>query len=301
MAGFVLGMVVGVLINCVTALFSRKHALQLTPWLCLYVALHGGFLLLGTNYVWGHSVNLAQRYHHWWSYAIVITTFAIAGAVFWFCVQKATQKLGEATSQPHEAATQGPKDTSTKEAGGIKEHEQTKPNNPHPREDNKRPTMVELFSKDLPNTLKASDDTIGIGWDDGSVTKVKRQLYFDFSANAKFVGFYISNIDPLSTTKTMSACMILDNSNAVQQTLEDMPKKMAVSGGFGDQMTNIQDLRFSGRVLIYHEGFMSITQKADIIRAYAAKQYSVQFIGPEYLATQIIAWHHDHDAKRSKP
>jgi len=62
-------------------------------------------------------------------------------------------------------------------------------------------------------------------------------------------------------------------------------------------MTSIQDLTFSGRVLIYHEEFLSIPQKADIIRAYAVKNLAVQFMGSDYLATQITAWYQQHNAK----
>ena len=43
------------------------------------------------------------------------------------------------------------------------------------------PTLSDLFNKDFPNTMKASDDAIGIQWKDtGGIIQIKRQLYLDF-------------------------------------------------------------------------------------------------------------------------
>jgi hypothetical protein len=100
MGGFVLGVVIALLINCLTAVFSRKHALQLVPWLLLYCALHGGIVLLGTGVVWGEAMNLAQRYHSRWSYVVVAIAFAICGLVFWALIQTATKRLDMRTTTP---------------------------------------------------------------------------------------------------------------------------------------------------------------------------------------------------------
>lgn len=170
-----------------------------------------------------------------------------------------------------------------------------------PNKEDKPPTLLELFGKDLPSMMKTSDDAITIKWKTGGELHIKRQLYLDFIAKTEFVGFYIPASDPVSSADTANACMVLDESNAVKQTLDQMPKKVFVSGGYGDQMTSINDLTFSGRVLIYHEAFLSITEKADIIRAYAAKHYDVQFRGPDYLGDQTIAWYHGHGVPKPKP
>jgi hypothetical protein len=163
--------------------------------------------------------------------------------------------------------------------------------------DEKPPTLADLFRSDFSNVAKLTDDVIGIQWKDGKVLHIKRQLYLDFPANTKFVGFYIPESDPLSSTKSVEACLELAKASAVQQALDDMPKKVFVGSGSPEGMTSIQDLTFSGRVLIYHEAFLSITQKANIIHAYTARHWDVQFRGPDYLGNQVIAWHHSHDAK----
>ena len=97
MAGFLLGVVVGVLINLVTALFSRKHALQLIPWMTLYIFIHGMLVLLQTDTAWGISLSISRRFTSNFSYVFVILLFAIAGGVFWHFVRKATNNLANAT------------------------------------------------------------------------------------------------------------------------------------------------------------------------------------------------------------
>jgi hypothetical protein len=160
------------------------------------------------------------------------------------------------------------------------------------------PTMKDLFiSGDYLNTMRLHDDAIGIQWNDnGTVTHIERQLYLDFPANAKFVGFYVPSIDPTDTTRTAEACMKLAQADAVRQVLEDLPKKTFIAADLG-QTATIQDLTFSGRVLIYYNDFLSINQRADIIRAFGEKKYVVRFSGPEDFGKVLSRWHDVHKEK----
>jgi hypothetical protein len=110
------------------------------------------------------------------------------------------------------------------------------------------------------------------------------------------VGFYVPSTDPFSDT-TFRACAAL--LGAVQPAIDDLPKRIAVRSGYRGEGNTIQDLTFSGRVFLYHDDFLSITQKADLINGYKAKNYDVQFRGPDYLGDQVIAWHHQQDAKKN--
>jgi len=158
------------------------------------------------------------------------------------------------------------------------------------------PSLSDLFSRDFPTTMKLSDDSIGIQWkDNGSVLHLKRQLYLDFPANNKFVGFYVPSSDPSDLTRTSEVCLKLAQVDAVQQAIGDMSKKTFIAAGMA-QTTTIEDLTFSGRVFIYHEELLSIPQQADIIRVFSAKHYKVEFMGPDYLGKRISAWHQQHDA-----
>jgi len=159
------------------------------------------------------------------------------------------------------------------------------------------PSMSDVFQNDFSNTMKLTDDAIGIEWkDNGTTTRIKRQLYLDFPAYSKFVGFYIPTSDPLDPSRTFEACLRLVQSDAVQQALDEMPKRTPIVAGLG-QTTTIGDLTFSGRVVIYHDDLLSITQQSDIIRAFAAKHYAVGFFGPNDFGKTLSSWHRLHDAK----
>lgn len=127
----------------------------------------------------------------------------------------------------------------------------------------------------------------------------------DFPAKTKFVGFYVMPAAPPSADasghKTFVACMKLLEADAVQQAFENVSKQVGILAGQQGQMTSIGDLTFSGRVLIYHDEFLSIPQKADIIRAYATEKLDVQFMGPDYLGTHVVAWHQKHGPAGSNP
>jgi hypothetical protein len=158
------------------------------------------------------------------------------------------------------------------------------------QQDEKPPTLLDLFNKDFANTMKASDDGFDLKWSDNTTSHVKPQVDLDFPAKTQFVGFYVS-----SSTHNYEACLEL--ANAVQQVINSLPKRLKVSGGQLGELTTLEELMFSGRVYLYHDDFLSITQKAAIIEAYKRQNFDVQFRGPDYLGIQVIAWHNQHDAK----
>jgi hypothetical protein len=166
-------------------------------------------------------------------------------------------------------------------------------------QDNKPPTLLELFTRDFPNTMKVADDSVVIQWKDtGGMLHIKRQLYLDFPARAKFVGFYIPTSGrPFDDTAAAVACIRLAEDDAVQKALIDIPKKTIITGGSTEQMTNAEDLTFSGRVFLYHDDFLSIPQKAAILQAFAAKKYDVTFMGTDHLRDATTAWYQEKNKK----
>ena len=221
-------------------------------------------------------VNLHQHLHGWLGYMVV----GVSGIVF-FC---GSWWLTGVTLKP------APK------RGGPAQKQAA---------DEKPPTLIDLFKSDFPGTLRATDtdvDAYTMSTPEGSTIKVKRQTYEDYAAKTKFIGFYISKPQPpakdFSGKDTFAACLELLKHNAVEETFDHFGKQVAVAGGYGDQMTTSKELTFSGRVLIYHEEFLSIPQKADILKEYKEKGLAVTFMGPDYLGTRVVAWHQQHDAKK---
>jgi hypothetical protein len=174
--------------------------------------------------------------------------------------------------------------------------QKTQDNPPPTAMPEKPPTLGDFFNKDFSNTMKATDDLKLIRQSDNTIIHVKRQVYLDFDAKTEFVGFYVPSTDPFSD-ETFKICRTLVE--AVQPAIENLTKKVEIGGGYKEVDTTLKDLVFSGRVFLYHEGSLSIPQKADLINAYKSKNYDVQFRGLDYLGDQIISWRAQHDAKQS--
>lgn len=174
------------------------------------------------------------------------------------------------------------------------------------------PTLLDFFlQRDFANTLRVhsadmSKGDITLRWKDGSSIQINEQIYLDFPAKTKFVGFYVfrPSLADSSSEKTFLACMGLvhtwpsTKSDDVQYAFHHLLDKRRVSGGSMDKMNNADELMFSGRVLLYHEDNLSILQKAEIIKAFSRKNYDVQFMGPEYLQEQLVAWSREHSVNR---
>lgn len=100
MGGFLLGVVVGIVINLITLLFSREKALKLIPWFLLYIAMHGTAVLLDTDSVRGAAMAIAKKDGQWWSYLLVMLIAAGLAGVYWTLVNAGVTKLARATEPP---------------------------------------------------------------------------------------------------------------------------------------------------------------------------------------------------------
>jgi len=101
------------------------------------------------------------------------------------------------------------------------------------KDDEKPPTLLDLFRNDFPNVLKGSDssdvDAYTIETSNGFTIRVKRQIYEDYEAKTKFIGFYIPRPTPppkdFSGQSTFAACMELLKHNAVEETFDHFGSK----------------------------------------------------------------------------
>jgi hypothetical protein len=160
-----------------------------------------------------------------------------------------------------------------------------------PAADEKPPTLASLFTSDFPSALKLTDNNTTVQKPSGESLKIKAQIYADFSARTQFVGFYIPTFPD-----TYGVCLGLAGS--VGSVIERLSKSVSVSGGYRDERNDLKELTFSRRVMLYHEDFLSIPQKAEIIKAYTALGLDVNFRGTDYLGDQVIAWRQKHDKQK---
>jgi hypothetical protein len=161
----------------------------------------------------------------------------------------------------------------------------------------KPPTLPDLFHSDFSATMVVhKDDHLTMDAGNGRSLPIETQLYLDFNARTKFIGFYVPLTDPVHSEGEFRVCLQLVNE--VQPSIDLVETQHPMWAGYRDQTTNITDLVFSGRVMLYYMSNFSITQKAEIIKAFKDRNYDVQFRGPDYFGDQLIAWHHKHDAAK---
>ena len=153
------------------------------------------------------------------------------------------------------------------------------------------PTLMELFKSGFPNTMKVDGASWGLVNKDGhELLKGPSKVYLDFDARTKFIAFYI----PRSEYSYESARSLWSQ---VPPTFAAVEKNIGVQAGYHQNLTDLKDLKFSGRVFLYYEDNFNLRQLADLVDAYKAHGMALDFRGPSFLGDQVIAWHHKHDKK----
>ena len=152
-----------------------------------------------------------------------------------------------------------------------------------------QPTMDSLFKEDFPSTWKytVSNTVSNSG---KRIATVKRQVYCDMGAKADFVGFLIDSPVMLNSDEIVNISKLLVDQ--VEATIEEMKNKLIFKTfGPGDQGTDIRDLLFTGRVVIYYsDGPLSPEQVVYLRKIYRDHNMPLELRGPEYLAAQIVRW-----------
>jgi hypothetical protein len=138
------------------------------------------------------------------------------------------------------------------------------------------PTLHDVFKGDFADIGGISDNGFDLRSPDGDTIHIDRRVLLDFPGKNEFIALYIP-----STQHGFEICLAV--AGLIQPMVSTLASRLDVTGGDSGGMTDIKDLRFSGRVFIYHEWPLSNKQKADITEAYSAKNLDVQFRGLEYL------------------
>ncbi|HBG61609.1 MAG TPA: hypothetical protein DDX37_07260 [Candidatus Omnitrophica bacterium] len=138
-------------------------------------------------------------------------------------------------------------------------------------------TLLYLFNHDFGDRLlRSREDEVLKSIKDGSETKIKSQIFYDFEAQTKFVGFYIPS-DPA----TFEICInLVDHYKDVFQ--QDAGIVVETEGPHL-QPVQKSELKFSGRVFVYHEYPLLAEQKRKIFDLYNDHGLSIQFRGSDYL------------------
>jgi hypothetical protein len=144
-------------------------------------------------------------------------------------------------------------------------------------------TLESLFKSDFPNVMKLTRDTDPVVFESGERVVVVAQEYMDFPSKSSFVGYYVP-----PTPLTFRTCIRLANSvNILLDHFKyNYPTQTFDPGG---DITSLDDLRFSGRVFVYHMWPMTLRQKAALVDYFKSKNLAVEFRSMDYLQQQVIA------------
>jgi len=147
----------------------------------------------------------------------------------------------------------------------------------------KRITIVDMFKEDHPNTLRSFRE-LTVTLNNGAAVKMMEQAYLDFPARAKFAGFYI----PATPHTAYLAKALVSEVDDVFRKVE---AEMHIEQGHAaqSQTTRIKELRFTGRVLFYHETALTTREQADIEDVYANADMAVEFVGPNHLSLRVMS------------
>lgn len=145
--------------------------------------------------------------------------------------------------------------------------------------------MQDLFMRDFPTVSFVMP--VRITKIAGKDYELQGQVYLDFDAGTRFIGFLIPPNVP-----TYEICVGISNSHEgllkiFADTLKANNVQGLEAGNPGQpQRIPLESLKSSGRVVLYHEDHLSPRQIADLEDLYKDKQLSVLFRGPDYLAMQ---------------
>jgi hypothetical protein len=143
-------------------------------------------------------------------------------------------------------------------------------------ESQKPKTLFDSFRTDFSNLLRAGEDRILTMKDNKQIT-LKSQAYLDFESQTIFISFYIPD-----TPQTFAICAYL--SENYKTALNLIKKVMVEQSGAGMQPVNTAELKFSGRIFIYHETPLLEAQRRELYALYKSKGLAPQFRDYQYLA-----------------
>ena len=147
------------------------------------------------------------------------------------------------------------------------------------------PSLHDLFKADFNTLIKVSKGvtiTKPKDWTPAILLEVDAQVYSDYESGSKFVGFWI----PVSMDTPAICQALADQCKVVMQKIDDaLLHSEGYPGrrGVGEHTVKNEDLRFTGRVFIYHEADMFPSEIEDLRAYYKQRGLSVQFRGLAYL------------------
>lgn len=147
------------------------------------------------------------------------------------------------------------------------------------------PTLVSLMDSSFPRLNKLWGKPI-LHFEDDSTLQITSALYFDlFTSGAKFLGFHVPR-----TPRVLEACFaIATRATELGDALGNGGLKIICKTP-GENPQTVSDLRYSGKVYLYHDDALTHKQMADVEEMFNNQQLTVVLRGPDFLTQAWIAW-----------
>ena len=144
-------------------------------------------------------------------------------------------------------------------------------------------TIKEHFENDFPEYMKIGNVATATHADGSPPAVIPWSVYYDFPKQAKFISLFVPDCDT-----TFGDCKFL--TEYIHEFLEKVEKDVStseLSPGDSDPIES-KDVRFTGRVYIYHEGNLTVSEKGKLSDFYKERGMSVQLRGTDFAVAKWL-------------
>ena len=154
-------------------------------------------------------------------------------------------------------------------------------------------TPRQIFDTDFPY-LSIGDNLILTRKNNGQTTAVPVRLFYNFDDKSKFIAFFVPR--QVSADETYDACMSLVNQ--YKMVMQQLDERMAVGDSKPGETSETwsKDLTFTGRIYVYYEDDLSLSQLAALDDLYKGNGLFPEFRGQAYMA---LHWHEKRAVRQS--
>lgn len=137
-------------------------------------------------------------------------------------------------------------------------------------------SLYEYFVRDSANNLTAHRELQLSDGNGRGYGKIVGKLHLDFEANAKFVSFYVPEIEGIECPEILAL-------NAISDFIDNTHSTVGVVAGFGKDMQDAQTLNFTGQVYLYSEKQVSENLKGQILAEAKEMNQKIIFRDSDYV------------------
>ena len=147
------------------------------------------------------------------------------------------------------------------------------------------PTLISLMDTSFPNFTKLWGKPV-FQFKDGTSLQVTSALYFDlFTSGAKFLGFHVPSSDHTLEICALLAVHAIELGDSLSNGGLSIICKVP-----GENPQTVHDLRYSGKVYLYHDDVFTHKQMAEVEDIFKVQKLNVVLRGPDFLTEAWLRW-----------